>query len=55
MFFNINLTKEKPLECIPFDGIARIRSPDLTLFLLNIFFLDTMPTLNPAKSNLSLE
>ena len=37
-FFNIDLTKEKPLECIPFDGIASTMSPDLTLFLFNIFF-----------------
>ena len=50
-FFKIDLTNENPLECIPLDGIAKIISPSLTLLLSKIFFFDTMPTLNPAKSN----
>ena len=53
--FKIDLTNENPLECNPLEGIAKTTSPDLTFFLLRIFFFDTIPTLKPATSNLFFE
>ena len=52
---SIDLTKEYPLECIPFDGTANTKSSFFTLILSRIFLFETIPTLKPAKSNLSFE
>ena len=52
---SIDLTNEYPFECIPFDGIAKIIFFSFTLFLSKIFFFETIPTLNPARSKLSFE
>ena len=38
LFFKIDLTNEKPFECSPFEGIARMIFFSLTLFLFKIFF-----------------
>ena len=46
-----SLTKEKPLACIPLDGIPKTTSFSFTLLLSNIFFLETIQTLKAAKSN----
>ena len=52
---DIDLTKEYPFECNPLEGMAKIISFFFTFFLSKIFFFETIPTLNPARSNLSLE
>ena len=51
LVFKTFLTSEKPLECIPFDGIAKIKSLFFIL-LIKIFFFSTKPTEKPARSNL---
>ena len=38
LFFIIDLIKEKPLECNPLEGTAKIISPALTYFFLISFF-----------------
>ena len=43
---------EKPFECKPDEGTAKIMSFNLILFLVNKLFFSTKPTANPAKSNL---
>ena len=52
-FLRTDLTKENPLECKPLDGMAKTISFSFTFFLFKIFLFETIPTLNPARSNLS--
>ena len=52
-FFSINfLTKEKPFECKPLDGIASIKLSFFIFSFFRILFLSTIPTAKPAISNL---
>ena len=54
-FLLINfLTKEYPFECIPFEGIAKIKS-FFFIFPLRILCFSTNPTEKPAISNFPLE